>query len=241
MSTEQIRNILDTLQQLDEAEENPLEYEADLGGDSVFVKYISQGKFLISGVDVEGAFINQDGDEAEGWFDFTYDPETKHIEYDNISDETSNAFFDDRLAEETVHYIVKDFFKQFGTDWTTIYKNLKKDTKPFAVLENMTRGFSQKKNEIIGAVRIAMRRSGATMQQIEKIKVMDAFIAKHWFYLAMNALEFTNQREKWKTITADKVGREDMRELLNSIIKYTTHYFTQPNVSPYTFPPGIRY
>lgn len=239
--TEQFRNTIDTLQLLEEKEEISNEYEAKLWNDlSLYVRYTGQGKFLIVGYDIEGGFIDREGDEApEGWFDFTYDPETKEIEIDNVTDE-DNYYFDDRNADETVRYIVNEFFKKFGKDWPTIYKNLKKIQEPYAVLNKLSNNLQQQKDSIAAAVRIRMRRSSATKEQIDKIRVLDNFSTRRWFYLAVNAIQDANQQEKWANIPANKVGREDIQELLNTIVDYTIKFFMQPNMSALNLAMGIR-
>lgn len=227
MSTEQIRNILDTLQQLDEAEVEPIYYRADLGYDSVFVKYVPPGKFLISGYDIEGAYIDRDGGEAEGWFDFTYNPETKNYKIDNLTDDGSNAFFDDRLADETVDSMVKDFFKKFGTDWPTIYKNLKTKREPFEVIATITEPY---KKEIQRATRIRLRRDGVDDEILEKTDIIDK-LGDNWITLIKKAVRAAGQEKKWENIPPNKISRDDIQEAINLIVDWCVSIFKNPKMT----------
>lgn len=220
MSTEQLRTLIDTLQQLDEAEAEPFEYTVNLGrGTWLRVRYISPKKLIISGDRISGGFRNDQGNESHlGKFDFNYDTETKEIEIEDRDEDEWHARFDEDLADKTARYIVNEFFNMYGRDWPTIYKNLGKPMGNYAVLKILASNFPEKKNEFMRSIRTEMRRSGATEEQMELVKLLNRADKNSWITIAKNAVEFAEIKEKWKTMPANKVGREDIQELINSMV-----------------------
>lgn len=109
----------------------------------------------------------------------------------------------------------------------------------FAVLQSICHNFSkEEKNEIMRAIRIEMRRSGATDEQMEQIKKLHEYPGLLWYHLAKNSVKFAKIEEKWEFMNFEKIGEkwrfvggqvseEDMQELIYAIIEYTANYFMQ--------------
>jgi hypothetical protein len=89
--------------------------------DTYTIRNTNDGPVLVMD-DIEGAFGDQDGGEANGYFSFEANLQTGEVKITDASDEgiDGNGYFSDDSAIEIAEEITAEFVNSYGSDWEGI-------------------------------------------------------------------------------------------------------------------------
>lgn len=99
------------------------EEEVEIKGpyETYIIKNTSEGPVLVM-YDLEGAFADQDGGEARGYFSFESNLKTGEVKITDVSEEgmDGNGYFDSDAAQDIAKEATADFVNSYGTEWEDI-------------------------------------------------------------------------------------------------------------------------
>jgi hypothetical protein len=92
--------------------------------DNIYVENTNDG-VLVHGEDIEGAYADQDGGEASGYFSFVANLNTgkMDLDYEDYND-SNNSYADPDGMEDIVRDILGDVKKEYGSTWEEITSEL---------------------------------------------------------------------------------------------------------------------
>ena len=232
-----IRSILNLFEALGEFEYPvPTLPEWEFLEGEVYVQYTKEGVILSGeGMSGDGFFSDQDGGEEYGAFDFKVNLTTNKITIDpeDYSGERYVMPNEDDM-EETAREIAGAFTKEYGNEWPNIYKRLHKSGRASAQKPTFQDQLDVKQSEfkkqalrlyavapkIFQSVFVRMRRAGATKDQLEFLRTVEAGLNEtKWKSIVRQAINsHGHSEEDWFART--NYTTADLTELIDLIIKY---------------------